>query len=166
MGTKTWSALCMATTGLGLAVVFLAGTWTGAVAMSGYGLVAVGIVGLVVTAILWWRGSADASRRHHGDEFGQPASGKLTGLDAPFIGAPTGILIDGIVESESGRTPSPPPFSVKAAAIGLVVMFLLGLVLLWAGLTFRQGTLDSENATVPVQRVTTYDPASDRTFRR
>ena len=70
------------------------------------------------------------SRMHHADEFGRVASNKLTGADAPSIGAASMIAVDGIVENESGVTPPPPPISVKAIAIGLVVMFLVGLILL------------------------------------
>lgn len=55
------------------------------------------------------------------------ASTGVKGLDAPMIGAPVGITLDGIVERESGHTPPPPPISVKAVAIALVVMVLLGL---------------------------------------
>jgi hypothetical protein len=73
---------------------------------------------------------SEGSRTHHGDEFGKSGSGTLRGLDAPLIGAPTTILLDGIVERESGETPPPPPVSVKAIVIVLVVMLLLGAVLL------------------------------------
>lgn len=66
------------------------------------------------------------SREHHSGEFGQLPSHGIKGLDAPMIGAPVSITLDGIVERESGVTPSPPTVSVKAIAIALVVMFLLG----------------------------------------
>ena len=69
------------------------------------------------------------SREHSADEFGQPASTAMKGLDPPMIGAPSSILLDGIVENESGVTPPPPPISVRAAAIGLLVMFVLGVCL-------------------------------------
>jgi len=72
---------------------------------------------------------AKPSREHHSDEFGQPTLGSVRGLDAPQIGAPTNVIIDGIVERESGVTPSPPPFSVKTAIIVLVAMMVLGLLL-------------------------------------
>jgi hypothetical protein len=68
--------------------------------------------------------------QHGGDEFGKSPSSSLRGLDPPMIGAPTSIMIDGMVERESGVTPPPPPISVRAMIIGLVVMFLLGLALL------------------------------------
>jgi hypothetical protein len=45
-----------------------------------------------------------------------------------MIGAPASIIVDGIAERESGKTPGPPPFTLKSAAIVLVVMFVLGLV--------------------------------------
>ncbi|MDO8963614.1 MAG: hypothetical protein Q7W30_03885 [Coriobacteriia bacterium] len=66
------------------------------------------------------------SREHHSDEFGQLPSSGIKGLDAPMIGAAVNITLDGIVERESGVTPSPPTVSVNALVIALVVMFLLG----------------------------------------
>jgi hypothetical protein len=72
---------------------------------------------------------AKPSREHHSDEFGQPTLGSVRGVDAPQIGAPTNVIIDGIVERESGVTPSPPPFSVKTAIIVLVAMMVLGLLM-------------------------------------
>ena len=71
------------------------------------------------------------SHKHDGDESGRPRSGSaLAGMDAPMIGAAALITIDGIVERESGVTPPPPPISVKALVIALIVMFLLGVALL------------------------------------
>ena len=74
-----------------------------------------------------------ASRLHHSDEFGKIASNKLTGVDAPLIGAASMITVDGMVERESGVTPAPPLISVRAVVIGLVVMFILGAVLMAVG---------------------------------
>lgn len=70
------------------------------------------------------------NRQHTSDEFGQPPLGAIRGTDAPNIGAPANIILDGVVETESGKTPSPPPFSVRTAVIVLGVIFVLGLVLL------------------------------------
>lgn len=71
-----------------------------------------------------------ASRLHHGDEFGKSGSGSATvGMNGPVIGAGAMIAVDGMVERESGATPPPPPFSMRALLIGLVVMFLVGIVI-------------------------------------
>lgn len=48
----------------------------------------------------------------------------------PEMAAPTMIIIDGIVERESGVTPPPPPISVKAIAITLGIMLLIGFAIL------------------------------------
>jgi hypothetical protein len=71
-------------------------------------------------------------RLHTSDEFGKsPVSGgEFSGMDAPLIGAPSAIIVDGLTEAQSGVTPPPPPVSVKAIAVALVVMFALGAVLL------------------------------------
>lgn len=67
---------------------------------------------------------------HDSTEFGQPSSHGIKGLDPPMIGAPVSIIIDGIVERESGVTPPPPLISVKAVVVALVVMVLLGIGIL------------------------------------
>jgi hypothetical protein len=70
------------------------------------------------------------SRQHSSEEFGKTSgSGSpFAGLDAPMIGAPASILVDGIAEQESGKTPTPPPFSVRTAVIVLVVILVVGLI--------------------------------------
>jgi hypothetical protein len=70
------------------------------------------------------------SQEHQSHEFGRPPSTGIKGLDAPMIGAPSSIMLDGIVEQESGVTPPPPAVSVKAVVIVLVAMFLFGLIML------------------------------------
>jgi hypothetical protein len=70
------------------------------------------------------------SRLHHADEFGKAGSSSVSGLDAPIIGAGASIMVDGLVERESGATPPPPPLTIRAIVIGLVVMFLIGLTIL------------------------------------
>jgi hypothetical protein len=72
-----------------------------------------------------------SSRAHSSDEFGQAGSSSLSGLDAPMIGASSSIMVDALVESESGITPPPPAISVKAVAIAMAVLFVVGV----AGLT-------------------------------
>lgn len=70
------------------------------------------------------------SRRSHGhdsNEFGKPSSSSLTGLDAPLIGAPSSIIVDGINERESGVTPPPPAITIKTLVATLVIMFMLGV---------------------------------------
>ena len=74
----------------------------------------------------------DEPHLHDASEFGRPASHGIKGLDAPMVGAPASITIDGIVERESGATTPPSAVSVKAIVITLVVMFLLGSVILFA----------------------------------
>jgi hypothetical protein len=73
----------------------------------------------------------EPSKEHHSDEFGQLTSHGIKGLDPPMIGAPSSITLDGIVERESGVTPPPPPVSAKALAIAFIVMFVIGVVLLF-----------------------------------
>jgi len=79
------------------------------------------------------------SRQHTADEFGRmPSSGSATaGVDGPTIGAPAAIMLDALVEHESGVTPPPPPVSVRAFVLFFVGMFLFGFVLL--GLFFLFG---------------------------
>jgi len=74
--------------------------------------------------------SARRRREHTSDEFGQPTLGAIRGLDAPRYGAPTNVIIDGIVERESGVTPTPPPFSGTTAIIILVAMMVVGALIL------------------------------------
>jgi hypothetical protein len=66
---------------------------------------------------------------HTSAEFGQMPSGGIKGLDAPMIGAPVSLTLDGIVERESGVTPDPPVVSVKAMLIVLGIMLVLGILL-------------------------------------
>ena len=80
-------------------------------------------------------------RTHHADEFGKVGSSSVRGLDAPMIGAPASILVDGLVERESGVTPSPWSVSVKGIVIALVVMFVLGLAVLAIALQSHPATL-------------------------
>ena len=97
-------------------------------------------LGLTMAVGAWlaardWRSAAGRGRErrrgHTADEFGRsPATGGMVGFDPPLIGAASVIALDGLVERESGATPPPPPFSLKAAAIGLGVMFALGGVAL------------------------------------
>lgn len=72
------------------------------------------------------------SRGQDSDSFGKPMSGSLTGLNAPMIGAPSAIVVDGIVERETGTTPAPPGVTLRTAAVVFGVMLVLGL-LLYAG---------------------------------
>jgi hypothetical protein len=60
-------------------------------------------------------------------------------MDAPMIGAPSLITIDGISERESGVTPPPPPVSVQELVVALVVVFLIGVALLAFLLTAHPG---------------------------
>ena len=76
------------------------------------------------------------SRMHHSDEFGKPASGVVAGSSAKSafgrrsVGAASAILVDGLVENESGVTPSPPPISMKTIVIWLGVMFAVGIAVM------------------------------------
>lgn len=47
-----------------------------------------------------------------------------------MIGAPSAIIVDGIVERESGTTPPPPGVALKTVAVAVGIMFVLGLVVL------------------------------------
>lgn len=67
-------------------------------------------------------------REHDSDSFGKPMSGSLTGLNPPMIGAPSAIIVDGIVERESGSSPPPPSIKLRAVALVVGVMFVLGLL--------------------------------------
>ena len=70
-------------------------------------------------------------REHRSAEFGLPTRNSIGGIDPPVIGAATNVTIDGIVERESGQTPTPPPFSLNAAVIGMVVMMAVGGFMIW-----------------------------------
>ena len=67
---------------------------------------------------------------HSAEEFGKaPSSGSTyAGLDSSMIGAPTSIMVDALVEQESGKTPTPPPFTVRTAVIVLAVLFVVGVI--------------------------------------
>ena len=69
-----------------------------------------------------------ASHDNDSDAFGKPMSGSLTGLNPPMIGAASAIIVDGIVEQESGITPAPPSITLRTVAIVVGMMFVLGLV--------------------------------------
>jgi hypothetical protein len=77
-----------------------------------------------------------ASRMHHSDEFGKPATGAISGTggwsqtDGRSLADPSAITLEGYTERDLGITPPPPPVSVKALVIGLVVMFLAGIAFL------------------------------------
>jgi hypothetical protein len=96
--------------------------WVGAGILFG-----IGMFGLIRWAIEVGSGR---SRGHGSDEFGQMPSQAIRGLDPPMIGAPASITLDGIVERESGTTPSPPVVSVSAIIIVMVVMAIVGLAIL------------------------------------
>ena len=69
---------------------------------------------------------------HSADEFGRVGSSALSGLDAPMVGAPAAIMVDGMVERDSGTTPAPPSITVKHVAVALLVMLVLGFLVLGA----------------------------------
>lgn len=69
------------------------------------------------------------SREHSANEFGR-ADNATRGVNAPSIGAPTTIVVDALVERESGHTPSPWSMSVVQIVVAVAVIFLIGLVLL------------------------------------
>jgi hypothetical protein len=75
-----------------------------------------------------------ASKTHRSDEFGRPTSlsgpGSMSPWDRRSLTAPSRIAIDGKTENESGVTPPPPPFSLKALIVALVVMLLVGIVIM------------------------------------
>lgn len=73
------------------------------------------------------------SREHSSAEFGKsPSSGSATaGLDGPVIGAAGMIMVDGLVEEQSGPRPhteSPPSVSVGRLAFVLLAMFVIAVV--------------------------------------
>jgi hypothetical protein len=94
------------------------------------------------------------SRLHHSDEFGKPASGVVSGSSAKSffgrrsMGAPSAIVLDGIAERESGKTPPPGPVSVKAIVITLAVMLVVGIVIMIVLMRFGP---DFTPWTVPVR---------------
>lgn len=57
-------------------------------------------------------------------------SGSLRGLNPPMIGAPSTIIVDGIVERESGTTPPPPGVTLRTVAVVIGIMFVLGMLVL------------------------------------
>jgi len=72
------------------------------------------------------------SDQHSADEFGRIGSSALSGLDAPMVGAPTAIIVDGMVERDSGTTPAPPSITVKHVTVALLAMLVLGFLVLGA----------------------------------
>jgi len=58
-------------------------------------------------------------------------SGSLAGLDGPMIGAPSAIIVDGIVERETGTHPAPPGIRLGTVAVVIGVMLVLGLLVLF-----------------------------------
>jgi len=50
-------------------------------------------------------------------------------MDAPTMGAPGMILVDGMVERESGATPPPPTVTVGMLAAVIGGMFVFGAVM-------------------------------------
>ena len=64
----------------------------------------IGMFGLIRWAI---ESGSGRSGTHSSGEFGQMPSQAIKGLDPPMIGAAASITLDGIVERESGATPSP-----------------------------------------------------------
>lgn len=68
------------------------------------------------------------SQEYESDSFGRPMSGSLRGLNPPMIGAPSAIIVDGIVERETGTTPAPPAITLRAVAVVVGIMFVLGLL--------------------------------------
>jgi hypothetical protein len=79
---------------------------------------------------------AKQSRQHTSEEFGRaPSSGSATaGMDAPGIGAPGMIMVDALVEEQSGGRPSTePPPQVTVGQLGFV--WLAMFVIAVAGVT-------------------------------
>ncbi|MHB1452040.1 MAG: hypothetical protein ACYCXR_09500 [Coriobacteriia bacterium] len=68
------------------------------------------------------------THEHDSDSFGKPTSGSLRGLNPPMIGAPSAIIVDGIVERESGATPPPPAVTLRTVAVVIGSMFVVGLL--------------------------------------
>lgn len=84
------------------------------------------------------------SRMHTADEFGRMGT-PLNGVDPPMIGAATTIIIDSLVEQESGRTSSPWSLSVWQIVISLVVMLVVGFGLLAAALWANPRALQTQD---------------------
>lgn len=68
------------------------------------------------------------SRGHDADSFGKPMSGSLRGLNPPMVGAPSAIVVDGIVERESGVAQPPPAVTLRTVAVVVGGLFVLGLL--------------------------------------
>jgi len=71
---------------------------------------------------------ARKKREHTADEFGRFGSGSSSVggvLNGPMAGG-SAVVVDALVEKESGVTPGPPVISVKSLAVILVVMILAG----------------------------------------
>ena len=96
---------------------------------------------------------AKESRTHHSDEFGKSTSGAIGGFDPPMIGAPGSILTDGLVERESGVTPSPWSLSLKGIVISLVVMLVIGALLLVVATKIQPWAMrQQEMTTIPTHQ--------------
>jgi hypothetical protein len=67
------------------------------------------------------------SRQHGAEEFGKRGLGSAAAIGDRGIGTAAGVVVDGIVERESGRTPDPAAVSTKAVAVVLGAMLLVSL---------------------------------------
>ncbi len=69
---------------------------------------------------------ARKSRQHTSDEFGRTGLGPAAAIGDRALGAAAGVIVDGLVEAESGVTPGPGP-SARAIVVGFVGLSLVAV---------------------------------------
>ncbi len=67
---------------------------------------------------------AHKSRQHSSDEFGRTGLGPAAAIGDRALGAASGVIVDGLVEAESGKTPGPglPSRTIIVGFTGLVLV--------------------------------------------
>ena len=74
---------------------------------------------------------AASPKAHTGEEFGRPPSSQMVSASTVpgRMAATTQVILDGVVERESGVTPAPPRISIKTIFLVLVALFLIGVAI-------------------------------------
>lgn len=71
------------------------------------------------------------SREHTADEFGRPGLGSAAAIGDRALGAAPGVIVDGLVEAESGVTPGP-GISARTSLVAFGVLALVAVAIITA----------------------------------
>jgi len=71
---------------------------------------------------------ARKSREHTSDEFGRTGLGPAAAIGDRALGSASAVIVDGLVEAESGVTPGPGPSS-RSLLIGFGALFLIAIAI-------------------------------------